>query len=691
MRRHEAVEAAEAQKVCDVAEVVSIVKEELGPWLGATDVAALLRDVPAGEGVHVVVLGLARDAIIAELRRRALDKDVEAPRVERLILSLCAKASDSEVEARRNTAAAVKRGLYGHAAAFAGTQDGPVNASEHFGNGGTGRATLIAWPRHDASKAMNVPADAPQAPHLKYVHAWERGDLREICTTGIRVGTGALAERGATRRDNDTRLQAAEEGLQQAAGSLYLDVVFAYAQKSMTKSSEHVLEPSVADAARCYPLFFKTCAQHGLFHDFHTIKAKGAAQAEEVRKHIIDMAEVAIDVSDVIHAFHRLIARLAGDDVPDAEGKKFFLVFSDSGDLLVELWYHPCATGARAMQQRHSEAQTDAILWGGSDSVVGIGASPLMWSFGGGDANAYYEALRVALAPLRLEPTFVFAKGVPRILAAAVLARLAAVDALPEGASEEQQREALDAVAGALKDIICLDERRFVGGDAENEPLPVAQQLRLDREFEERVEQKRRRSPEQRAPRRRPNQSRATNPSSHVLHVPSQEASTNKRLKTVETYNAHRPSGMAASGDYWASDEMKKLLKAIEAIGRVPPRSGWQPVAAAVGSRSAEQCRAHYIDLKKLGRLDPISEDTPLRAGIFPGFGKPAFNKFDKCVAKIDGKRITTVGQLAKLPVDNIGPNLSYLKELTGLKDNAAFKKALAWKAMAVEAIEFWQ
>ena len=199
------------------------------------------------------------------------------------------------------------------------------------------------------------------------------------------------------------------------------------------------------------------------------------------------------------------------------------------------------------------------------------------------------------------------------------------------------------------------------------------------------------RTPAQQAPRRRPNHPRGTNPSSHVLHVPSQEASTNKRLKTVETYNAHRPSGMAASGDYWASDEMKKLLKAIEAIGRVPPRSGWQPVAAAVGSRSAEQCRAHYIDLKKLGRLDPISEDTPLRAGIFPGFGKPAFNKFDKCVAKIDGKRITTVGQLAKLPVDNIGPNLSYLKELTGLKDNAAFKKALAWKAMAVEAIEFWQ
>ena len=120
-------------------------------------------------------------------------------------------------------------------------------------------------------------------------------------------------------------------------------------------------------------------------------------------------------------------------------------------------------------------------------------------------------------------------------------------------------------------------------------------------------------------------------------------------------------------------------------------KNAWQRVADAVGSRTAKQCKEQYRDLKKAGRLDRISEDTPLRAGIFPGFGKPAFNKFDKCVAKIDGKRITTVGQLAKLPVDNYGPNLSYLKELTGLKDNAAFKKALAWKAMAVEAIEFWQ
>ena len=366
-------------------------------------------------------------------------------------------------------------------------------------------------------------------------------------------------------------------------------------------------------------------------------------------------------------------------------------MFSDSGDLLVELWYHPCAMGARAMQQRHLEAETDAILWGGRDFIVGIGASPLMWSFGGGTCNAYYEAFLAALAPLGLDPTFVMGvRGVPVILATAVFARLAAVAALPEGASEEQQREALDAVAGALKDIICLDERRFVGGDAENEPLPVAQQLRLDREFEERVEQKRRRSPEQRAPRRRPNQSRATNPSSHVLHVPSQEASTNKRLKTVETYNAHRPSGMAASGDYWASDEMKKLLKAIEAIGRVPPKSGWQPVAAAVGSRNETQCREQYAKMKKLKRLEPISETTPLRPLIFSGFTNKAF---DKCVAEHLDNKITTVGQLAALDLDiSKEANKLYLQKLTGYKFmSLALKMAAPWKEKAAEAIEFWK
>ena len=160
-----------------------------------------------------------------------------------------------------------------------------------------------------------------------------------------------------------------------------------------------------------------------------------------------------------------------------------------------------------------------------------------------------------------------------------------------------------------------------------------------------------------------------------------------KALETMKARNEALEPGMAASMEPWTSPEWRELLDAVEAHGM----KAWQRVADAVGSRTAKQCKEQYRDLKKAGRLDRISEDTPLRAGIFPGFGKPAFNKFDKCVAKIDGKRITTVGQLAELPVDNIGPTLSYLKELTGFTDNTAFKKALAWKEMAVEALAFWK
>ena len=160
-----------------------------------------------------------------------------------------------------------------------------------------------------------------------------------------------------------------------------------------------------------------------------------------------------------------------------------------------------------------------------------------------------------------------------------------------------------------------------------------------------------------------------------------------KAFETMEARNAALEPGMAASMAPWLTLERRKLLDAVEAHGK----RAWQRVADDVGSRTATQCESQYANLKKLGYLVPITEDTPLRKKVFPGFGKPAFDKFDKCVAKIDGKRITTVGQLAKLPVDNIGPNLSYLKELTGLKDNAAFKKALAWKAMAAAALAFWQ
>ena len=135
-------------------------------------------------------------------------------------------------------------------------------------------------------------------------------------------------------------------------------------------------------------------------------------------------------------------------------------------------------------------------------------------------------------------------------------------------------------------------------------------------------------------------------------------------------------------GDTWSSDELKKLLKAVKACGK-----RWKVVAAAVGSRNDGQCRSTYKCLKKLKRLDPISEDTPLREKIFPFFYKSAFSKFAKCKAKIDGKRITTVGQLAKLPLDN----LAYLQELTGHRGTLAVEMGARWKKMAAEAIAFWK
>ena len=157
-----------------------------------------------------------------------------------------------------------------------------------------------------------------------------------------------------------------------------------------------------------------------------------------------------------------------------------------------------------------------------------------------------------------------------------------------------------------------------------------------------------------------------------------------KRRKTMETYNANRASGMAVSGDQWKSDELKKLLKAVKANGRVPPKSGWQPIADAVGSRTAVMCCQQYSFLRRIERLVPISEETLLRPKISTYFGKKAF---DKCVAEIDGKSITTAGQLAALKLDDI----AYLKKLTGQSPKNAVETATKWKAKAIDAIAFWK
>ena len=154
----------------------------------------------------------------------------------------------------------------------------------------------------------------------------------------------------------------------------------------------------------------------------------------------------------------------------------------------------------------------------------------------------------------------------------------------------------------------------------------------------------------------------------------------------MEDRNAALAPGMAASLAPWPSAERRKLLDAVKAHG-----TKWKDVAAAVGSRTWVQCRQQYGFLKKVERLVPITETTPLRAKIFKGFHASAFKK---CVAKhLGDKKITTVGQLAALDLDVSKPeNAIYLKKLTGKPyPSAAVNMAAPWKAKAIEALAFWQ
>ena len=95
--------------------------------------------------------------------------------------------------------------------------------------------------------------------------------------------------------------------------------------------------------------------------------------------------------------------------------------------------------------------------------------------------------------------------------------------------------------------------------------------------------------------------------------------------------------------------------------------------------------------MKKAWRLEPISETTPLRPLIFPGWGKPAFKR---CLADhLGDKKITTVGQLAALDLDVSKPeNIIYLEKLTGQRGSFnTFKIAAPWQAKAAEALAFWR
>jgi hypothetical protein len=156
-----------------------------------------------------------------------------------------------------------------------------------------------------------------------------------------------------------------------------------------------------------------------------------------------------------------------------------------------------------------------------------------------------------------------------------------------------------------------------------------------------------------------------------------------KATETARTYNENLAPGMAASKAPWSSAELKKLLDAYDVYG-----TKWKDVAAAVGSRTWVQCKEQYAFLKKAGRLEPISEDTPLRKGIFKDFGKPALKKFAECLAEINGKRITTVGQLAKL---DLVDDIEYLMKLTGYKSFGAVEQAGPWIEKAAEALAFWK
>ena len=158
-----------------------------------------------------------------------------------------------------------------------------------------------------------------------------------------------------------------------------------------------------------------------------------------------------------------------------------------------------------------------------------------------------------------------------------------------------------------------------------------------------------------------------------------------KKRKTHQENKLAAAQNGTKHSDTWSSAELKKLLKAVKACGK-----RWKDVAAAVGSRNEGMCKEQYRSLKKAGRLEPISETTPLRPLIFSGFTKSAFNK---CITKIDGKNITTVGELAALDLDvSKLENKIYLMKLTGKKGpSPAVDMAAPWKAKAIEALAFWQ
>ena len=95
-----------------------------------------------------------------------------------------------------------------------------------------------------------------------------------------------------------------------------------------------------------------------------------------------------------------------------------------------------------------------------------------------------------------------------------------------------------------------------------------------------------------------------------------------KATETTKTYNDALEPGMAASHAPWSTQENKALIAAFEDHG-----NKWKDVAKAVGSRTWQQCRRQHGNLKRNGRLVPISKTTPLVHKLLPGLYEGAFNR----------------------------------------------------------------
>ena len=162
-------------------------------------------------------------------------------------------------------------------------------------------------------------------------------------------------------------------------------------------------------------------------------------------------------------------------------------------------------------------------------------------------------------------------------------------------------------------------------------------------------------------------------------------AGVKKSKQTMKERNAALPPGMAASGKPWSLEETRKVIKAFLVHG-----NNWEELEKAVGSRTAKQCDNQIYKLRKAGKLDPITRDTPLAEKKLKSFSERAITI---CAKEIDGKRITTVGQLADLDLDVSKPqNKIYLMKLTGKPTpSAAVKMAAPWQAKAKDALALWE